>query len=192
MRQASPRHQLGPSPGWTTSLIARRPKAGAWSRFHSHPTDYRRFSDADDRSDAPLFPGIHALVDRPVPHASVVMVADGSMFGRSVGPAGEFHSIASIMVAGDDIEIWHHAPPAPSAHVQRRTRTAAFGHRMTAELGRLTAVVMGCSGTGSIVIEQLARLGFGRLILVDPQVIERKNLNRILNATWRDAEGGRQ
>jgi tRNA A37 threonylcarbamoyladenosine dehydratase len=30
---------------------------------------------------------------------------------------------------------------------------------MAAELGRLTAAVIGASGTGSIVIEQLARLG---------------------------------
>ena len=54
-------------------------------------------------------------------------------------------------------------------------------------LRKLSVAVIGCSGTGSIVIEQLARLGFGRLVLVDPDVVEEKNLNRILNSTAEDA-----
>jgi hypothetical protein len=55
----------------------------------------------------------------------------------------------------------------------------------------LAIAVVGCSGTGSPLIEQLARLGVGRLVLVDPDRVEQKNLNRILNATWEDAELGR-
>ena len=175
---------------WMDDLLDRAAAQG-WSvvKIHSHPVDYRRFSDVDDRSDTLLFPGVHALVDRPVPHASVVMLADGSMFGRTVGPAGEFLALETIMVAGSDIDIWHHMPPVLSAKVSGVGRpTPAFGHRMTAELGRLTAAVIGASGTGSIVIEQLARLGFGRLTLVDPETVLRKNLNRVINASWRDAE----
>lgn len=52
---------------------------------------------------------------------------------------------------------------------------------------QLRVAVVGCSGTGSIVVEQLARLGVGHLILVDPDVVEYKNLNRILNSTNEDA-----
>jgi hypothetical protein len=52
---------------------------------------------------------------------------------------------------------------------------------------RLSVAVVGCSGTGSPVVEQLARLGVGRLVLVDPDVVEEKNLNRILHATTHDA-----
>ena len=174
---------------WMDELLDRAADEG-WSvvKIHSHSVDYRRFSEADDRSDAPLFAGIHALVDRPVPHASVIMLAGGSMFGRAVGPVGEFDPLESVTVVGDDIDIWRHVPPVPSAKMLEVGRaTPAFGHRMTAELGRLTAAVVGCSGTGSIVIEQLARLGFGRLILVDPKTVKRKNLNRIVNAASCDA-----
>jgi hypothetical protein len=57
---------------------------------------------------------------------------------------------------------------------------------MTGEVGRLTAVVIGVSGTGSIVAEQLARLGFGTVWLIDFDVMKRRNLNRILNATLKD------
>ena len=48
--------------------------------------------------------------------------------------------------------------------------------------------VVGCSGTGSPVIEQLVRLGVNRLLLVDPDTVETKNLNRIINSTIKDAE----
>ena len=37
------------------------------------------------------------------------------------------------------------------------------------------------------MVEQLARLGIGRLVLIDPDLIEEKNLNRILNSGKEDA-----
>ena len=51
--------------------------------------------------------------------------------------------------------------------------------------------MVGCSGTGSVVVEQLARLGVGRIVLVDPDVVEEKNLNRILNSGKEDVYLGR-
>jgi molybdopterin/thiamine biosynthesis adenylyltransferase len=40
------------------------------------------------------------------------------------------------------------------------------------------AVVIGCGGLGGYVIEELARLGVGNLVLIDSDVIEEHNLNR--------------
>ena len=40
------------------------------------------------------------------------------------------------------------------------------------------------------MIEQLARLGVGELVLVDPDRVEERNLNRILGATMADARSG--
>ena len=62
-----------------------------------------------------------------------------------------------------------------------------FGPGTTTLLGRLRIAVVGCSGTGSPVIEQLVRLGVGELVLVDPDHVEERNLNRILGATAEDA-----
>ncbi|RYG86158.1 MAG: hypothetical protein EON58_22050 [Alphaproteobacteria bacterium] len=67
-------------------------------------------------------------------------------------------------------------------------RPMAFASAMPNELLRLTACVIGVSGTGSIVAEQLCRLGFGRVILIDHDYVERKNLNRILNTIKADAD----
>lgn len=156
-------------------------------KLHSHPTGYDEFSAADDASDADLFRGIHAWIDRPMPHASVVMLPDGTCFGRTVDDAGRFTDLHAIAMVGDDIRFWHADMSAETSLNGIGRTTMAFGRSMMADLRRLTIAVVGCSGTGSLVAEQLARLGVGRLILVDPDRVTRKNLNRIVNATEEDA-----
>lgn len=65
----------------------------------------------------------------------------------------------------------------------------AFGKGTTHYLSQLTVGVAGVSGTGSIIAEQLMRLGVKRLVLVDDDVVEVRNLGRILNSTRADADG---
>jgi hypothetical protein len=43
------------------------------------------------------------------------------------------------------------------------------------------------SRVGSIINEEFGRLGLGKIISVDPYNVERKKLNRIANATAKDA-----
>jgi len=45
-----------------------------------------------------------------------------------------------------------------------------------------TAAVIGCGGLGGYVVEELARLGVGRIVAVDPDVFDEHNLNRQLFA----------
>jgi len=47
-------------------------------------------------------------------------------------------------------------------------------------LHRSTVAVVGCGGLGGYVIEELARLGIGRLVAIDPDAFEEHNLNRQL------------
>jgi molybdopterin-synthase adenylyltransferase len=50
-------------------------------------------------------------------------------------------------------------------------------------LFRSRVVVVGCGGLGGYLIEQLARLGVGHLVAVDPDVFVEHNLNRQMLAT---------
>jgi ThiF family/Prokaryotic homologs of the JAB domain len=156
-------------------------------KFHGHGGDFRRFSATDDRSDRRLFDGIRDWLDRDLLHASVVMMGDGSMFGRAVD-AADFIRVNTVAVVGDDLRFWHHnAPVLPEPLKGVGRRTAAFGEQMTAELAQLSLAIVGASGTGSIMLEQAGRLGFGRIVTIDPQSAERRNLNRIVNASCEDA-----
>lgn len=48
---------------------------------------------------------------------------------------------------------------------------------------RSKVAVFGCGGLGGYIIEELARLGVGRITVVDPDVFEEHNLNRQLLST---------
>lgn len=47
-------------------------------------------------------------------------------------------------------------------------------------LFRSSVAVIGCGGLGGYVVEELARLGVGRIVVIDPDVFEEHNLNRQL------------
>lgn len=155
-------------------------------KIHSHPGGYPQFSTVDDESDADLFNSVFGWTDSEFPHASAVMLPEGRMFGRAILQDGSFQELDSIMVPGDDLQFWVPQGTAESpAFAQRHAQL--FGSGTIRRLRRMAVAVVGCSGTGSPVVEQLARLGVGRLVLVDPDRVEDKNLNRILNASREDA-----
>ena len=155
-------------------------------KIHSHPGGYEDFSAVDNESDADLFNSVFGWTDSAFPHASAVMLPDGRMFGRAALPDGSFQPLDSILVPGDDLQFWiPQIGGAVPSFAQRHAQL--FGSGTTRRLRELSVAVVGCSGTGSPVIEQLARLGVGRLVIVDPDRVEEKNLNRILNATREDA-----
>lgn len=157
-------------------------------KIHSHPGGYATFSEIDDVSDCQLMPAIKGWVEADIPHASVIMLPDGQMFGRFLWQGDNFVPLACISVAGPDLHFWYgdqdHTKPAgfTASHAQ------AFGQGTTERLRRLAIAVVGCSGTGSPVIEQLVRLGVGELVLVDDDYAEERNINRILNSTVEDAQ----
>jgi hypothetical protein len=181
---------------WPASLLIpslQRAMKHQWAvvKIHSHRGHYAQFSGYDDESDRDLFSSVYGWMDSELPHASAVMLPDGQMFGRVVASDGQFLPLSLIAVAGDDLHFWHYGAVDLNLPEFTLRHAQAFGKGTTERLRRLMAAVIGCSGTGSPVVEQLARLGVGRLILVDPDKVEEKNLNRILNATMDDALAGR-
>ncbi|MGF6210381.1 hypothetical protein ABIE32_000233 [Comamonas sp. 4034] len=152
--------------------------------IHSHPNGFPAFSYTDDQSDHEVMPSIFAAFDAW--HGSAVMIPTGAIFGRIYNRHGVHTPIDLISVAGDDLHFWWRDDLTSGIK-----RPMAFTPDMTCEVSRLTAAVIGISGTGSPTAEQLCRLGFGRVIGIDFDHVEHKNLNRILNTTFADAEAGR-
>jgi len=128
------------------------------------------------------------LFDRNTPHGSVIMLPDGKLFGRIISNTGAFIPLNSIGVAGNHCRYWFSESSELDSCEADLRNIQTFGDGTTLILKKLKIGVVGCSGTGSIVVEQLARLGIGHLVLVDPDRVEGKNLNRILNSTNRDVQ----
>jgi proteasome lid subunit RPN8/RPN11 len=159
-------------------------------KVHSHPCGYPKFSETDNESDKILLPMIRGWVEHNVPHGSVVMLPDGQMFGR-VFKSEEFHPIEIINVVGDDLLFWYHDAGGKDVSSFAASHAQIFDDGTIERLKRLSVAVVGCSGTGSPLVEQLVRLGVGEIVLVDDDFVEVRNLNRILNSTITDAESKR-
>lgn len=78
-----------------------------------------------------------------------------------------------------------HAPRAtyrPS--VDRQVRF--LGEAGQAQLAAARVAVIGLGGVGSMVVQDLVRMGVGSLLLVDSDKLEESNLSRVVTATFRD------
>jgi len=156
-------------------------------KIHCHPGWYEQFSEIDDSSDIKLFSSIHSWTDNKLPHASCIMLPDGRIFGRFINDKIEFEQINQILVAGSTIYNWLYTEHHFKEDELQIRNMQAFGEKTIRTINKMRIGVVGCSGTGSPVIEQLKRLGVGELVLVDPDFIGKLNLNRILNSTLEDA-----
>jgi proteasome lid subunit RPN8/RPN11 len=150
--------------------------------LHSHPGGFFDFSDVDNRSDQAAIPSlVHAFGDL---HGSAVMVPGGAIRARLYGPDLVGRPVDLVSIVGHDLRFWWEmdARVGTPSH-----RPLAFTSDMRSELGRLSAGVIGLSGTGSVGGESLARIGFGRVKAIEFDVVELRNLDRILNSTSADA-----
>ncbi|MEO1700631.1 MAG: ThiF family adenylyltransferase [Pseudomonadota bacterium] len=151
---------------------------GAVILMHSHPGGYDQFSRIDDESDRIVIPVLqHGGRNAAAPHGSAIMLPNGCVSARMYDERLQVRQVQNITSVGHRIRnLASNAAPSP----------LAYSSEMTVDLAKKTAVVVGVSGTGSITAELLARLGVGRLVLIDFDKIEAKNLNRIIYATARD------
>ncbi|MBT3024137.1 MAG: ThiF family adenylyltransferase [Candidatus Thiodiazotropha sp. (ex Lucina aurantia)] len=149
-------------------------------KCHSHPGGESAFSITDDLSDRSLLP--HCYEWNPDgPHGSLVL-NDTHAAARIVSADCNFFEVDKIWSIGHRWELLTDQSLAKPDPVYQRLRQA-FGEGTYTSLQRLRVGVVGASGTGSLVIEALARSGVGQLILVDPEPVEQVNLNRVLHST---------
>lgn len=67
------------------------------------------------------------------------------------------------------------------ARYQRNTNMIQVPQQL--QLLRSRVAVIGCGGLGGYVIEELARLGVGEIVAIDPDIFEEHNLNRQILST---------
>ncbi len=77
--------------------------------------------------------------------------------------------------------------PAPDTAASQIRTVSAWGPRVQADLARLRIGVAGTGSVGYLVAEALARMGIEHLTLIDFDIVEILNLDRLLYATRRDA-----
>jgi molybdopterin/thiamine biosynthesis adenylyltransferase len=164
--------------GWTAAVD-----------IHDHHfADEAAFSGVDDRDDratAHYFANTLPAHADPVPVAAALLLARQDSAARLVAAGSQQAWGAPLRVdvvglQGLDAQgVRAHMPLNAAIGHHHMRQAAIVAPRVQQRLAGLHVAVVGCGGTGSIAAEALARLGVGRLSLIDADRVELHNLNRL-------------
>ena len=160
---------------------------------HNHPAGFPEFSPQDDVNEPDLLQG---AINRNGPSTrllSLIMTPDGRLTGRVWRhPSKTGHDpLAIIRVIGSRFD-FHYPERGTAADIRAFHRQAlAFGAALNQDLRKLRVCIVGCGGTGSAVAMLLARLGVGQILLIDNDIVDQTNLNRLHGANQADADAMR-
>jgi molybdopterin/thiamine biosynthesis adenylyltransferase len=181
----------------TASFVAALREAQAHGQVvgivHNHPAGMAHFSEQDDANEPDL---VQLAVNRNGAGAemlSVLLTADGQLAGRlwHLPRLGAFAGLRAIRVVGDRFQLHYPGRGAGADRPVFQRQALVFGKALNDDLRQLRVVVVGCGGTGSAVAMLLARLGVGQICLIDNDVVDQTNLNRLHGARQADADAMR-
>lgn len=151
--------------------------------LHTHPAGFADFSAVDDHTEAGL---ADFLRNRNPDRACFSLVlCDGRLVARQLGTTDR----VAVREIGANVAVSSSSPQTLQEQNRYDRQVRAFGEEGQAVLRGLTVAIVGIGGTGSVAAQQLAHLGIGRFVLVDADIIEETNLNRVVGA--QDASIGR-
>jgi molybdopterin/thiamine biosynthesis adenylyltransferase len=154
-----------------------------WAHSHPGAADAVEFSSDDLDSHAHAHPALIDLTHaRPV---SALVLGERSVAGEIWTADGAPVRLESLRVVGRHVRDLYPRPPARAAAAAERfaRNVLMFGDAGHEILRRLTVAVIGAGGGGSLLVQMLAHLGVGKLIVVDFDIVSESNLSRIVGAT---------
>lgn len=160
----------------------------AFAFVHSHPKGPSAFSGQDDSEEPHLFALAHARNPQHC-HASFVYdCAQRRLVGRIWLPNGRWEPIDVIRSIGTRWQFWRTSQAEEEDISLFDRQVLAFGEGIQRELKHLHLGVVGAGGTGSAVVEQLIRLGVGKLTVIDHDTFDTTNVNRVFGSGVSDKD----
>jgi molybdopterin-synthase adenylyltransferase len=153
---------------------------------HNHPTGFPDFSDVDEENERML---LSALTNRNGKDTSLVglLLVGGAWKARTrrgIDPSAP-QPARHVIVTGRPLQI--HVAEDKEVHDEYFARQiAAFGKPFVRMMSALRGAVVGGGGTGSPTATLLARSGIGELVIIDPDRLDKSNLNRVRGARTAD------
>lgn len=161
---------------------------------HSHPFSDRTvsFSAIDDAGEAALFPKIQGRVPGRV-HGTIVF-GQRSLDARAWLPESNRRVIVDrVRRVGSKLTFEFPSSGregllvAPEETERYNRQVLAFTAEGQKAIARLRVGIVGLGGIGSHVFQMLLHLGVRQFVLVDPDVVEKSNLSRLIGAVPSDA-----
>ena len=162
--------------------------------LHTHPRGRRwqQMSGPDREAEADYANLAQAVTGYPLVGMTLAG-GDGTWSARhwdtGVGRSIDCTHATSVRVVGDRFAVcWNDAlhPPPPNTGRQART-VSAWGQICQADLARRRILVVGAGSVGLDVAVRLAASGVRSLVIMDYDLVEYRNLDRLIGADGRDA-----
>ncbi len=156
--------------------------------FHAHPHRGRPNLSSDDHASAErLLPMFRQRVPSR-PHGSIVLSQTHA--GGIILMPGETQPRTAVAVRwyGAAILRWPASEEVITALEDPTIQRQALVVGGTGQeiFRRARVAVVGLGGGGSHLVQQLAHLGIGEIIAIDPDRVERSNRHRLIGLTWLD------
>lgn len=155
---------------------------------HTHPSSHHppSFSSVDRRTNIRLFQNLDEILStRPL--GSIVISRIG--IAGVVFSGGKIEEILQVIVAGlslKDVQVAQINGIFNGLNPKFDRQVRIYGEEIQRLIQRMTVSIVGVGGTGSSVAVQLARIGVGKLILIDKDSLEETNLTRVYGSTLTD------
>lgn len=151
---------------------------------HSHPGGIEQHSDQDDREEPKLMEFFKSRLNDKDP-GSMVITDKPSVRGR-VWLNNKWNQMDLVRVLGDKFIFFNSNPSRSPIPIFFDRQVRAFGKEIQQLLNYLHVVIVGTGGTGSIIFEQLVRLGIGKISIFDQDKFDPSNVNRVYGSRTRD------
>jgi molybdopterin-synthase adenylyltransferase len=159
--------------------------------IHSHPfPGWQGMSSDDVAAETRMAPTVFTLSDLPL--IGMTVGNDGTWSARVWEHRGDgffkMRWMSLVKSVGKNLGVSFNdklTPPPAYQEMFKRTRTV-YGRDNHDKLCRLKIGIVGLGSVGSIVVENLARMGVQQLVLIDFDKIKTHNLDRQLGATKAD------
>lgn len=154
---------------------------------HNHPAGMDTFSKMDDQNEKNILRGVSGCNGKSSFLVSMVFVDEKwiARLRQGFNP-DNIIEVRHIAVLGQLLTM-HGVPVPEGPSLESLMRQeAAFGKPFNMKMASLRIAVIGQGGTGSPAATLLARSGIGELILVDGDLLEKTNMNRVRGYVAKD------
>lgn len=158
---------------------------GGIVEFHNHRHGPPAFSSTDEDTLAPTVRYSLDLLDG-APYAAAVW-ADGAVHAEwwrfDAHGDVERGQFSTVTVLGDQLRVLN---ATPDSEERLARQVPLLGTRAQAAITTMRIALVGAGGTGSHMAQSLAYLGFRNVLIMDDDIVEISNLNRMVTAGYAD------
>jgi molybdopterin/thiamine biosynthesis adenylyltransferase len=187
--QYSDGSSIAPTSEFINKAVAEADVTGLCPIFvHTHPGACHppTFSFVDRKTNSRLFRNLNEILF-PRPLGSIVISSKG--ISGVIFFKGKSENIQQVRVVGfslKNVQITNINETLNALDSKFDRQIRFYGEKSQELIQHMTVSIVGLGGTGSSVAVQLARMGVGKLILIDKDSIEETNLTRVYGSTSAD------